>query len=145
MPFKALFKTRAMRAFMAAILAMGILRFVLTVSGVPDSIVKYFSMTVIIGIASIYFAVTTQSHLERFQASYLVILPYLIVEVAALAYTWGSGHATIFHSPEYSFGLPIALHTAGHFVGGLTWEPWSLFVVMELIWLARAGIRKVFG
>jgi hypothetical protein len=129
-----------MKWFIAAIFVMGVIRFVLTVSGLPDSIVKYFSMTVISIAGTLYFALATDTHRERLKASYLLILPYMIVEVAALGYTWASGRQTIFHSKEYSFGTPIYAHTLGHLVGGLTWEPLSVFLVMEIVW----GISYLF-
>jgi hypothetical protein len=119
---------------------MGVIRFVLTISGLPDGIVKYFSMSAI-GIAgAFYFALTTNKHLERLKASFLIVFPYMIVEVAALGYTWGSGRQTIFHSTEYSRGFSIAQHTLGHLVGGLTWEPLMFFVFMEIVW----GISRLF-
>jgi len=129
-----------MKAFIAAIFAMGIIRFVLTVSGLPDSIVKYFSMTVIWVAGALYFALTTETHKERLRAAYLLTFPYMVIEVAALAYTWASGHQTIFHAREYSFGTTIGMHTLGHLVGGLTWEPLSFFLLMEIVW----GISRLF-
>ena len=125
-----------MRAFMAAILAMGSIRFLLTVLKVPDSTVKYFSMTAVIAAAAIYFAVTTTTHRERLHAAFLLILPYMFIEVVALAYTWASGQQTIFHSEEYSLGFSLVQHTLGHLIGGLTWEPLFLFAIMEVIWAA---------
>jgi hypothetical protein len=129
---------------MAAIAGVGVLRFILTVAGFPDSSVKYVSMTVVIFAGTVYFAFATGSHKERFFAAYLLILPYLLIEVAALGYTWATGHQTIFHAREYSFGFSIAQHTIGHLIGGLTWEPLALFVAMELLWAGRAVLRLLF-
>ncbi len=61
-------------------------------------------------------------------------MPYMTIEVLALAYTWASGRQTIFHATEFSFGSSIAVHTIGHFIGGLTWEPLFVFVTMEVWW-----------
>jgi hypothetical protein len=133
--------TNTMKKFIAAILAMGFVRFALDWHGVSKDVVKFFSMTVIIMIGTIYFALTTRTHKERLKASYLLILPYMIVEVLALAYTWNTGRQTIFHDEEYSLGFPIAQHTIGHFVGGLTWEPLSVFVLMEIIWFISSRLR----
>jgi hypothetical protein len=33
------------------------------------------------------------------------------------------------------------VHTIGHFIGGITWEPLSAFVVMEIIWLIARIVR----
>ena len=129
---------------MAAIAGVGGLRFILTVAGLPDSGVKYASMTVLILAGTVYFAFATRSHKERLYASYLLILPYLIIEVAALGYTWATGRQTIFHAKEYSFGVSIAQHTIGHLVGGLSWEPLTLFLFMELLWAINAGVRLLF-
>jgi len=133
---------KTMKVFIAAIAAMGVLRFVLDRHGVPIETVKYFSMTAVMIIGSIYFAVATTTHKERLKAAYLLVMPYMTVEVLALGYTWASGRQTIFHAKEYSFGTTIGLHTIGHFVGGLTWEPLFGFLVMEVIWIAYAGLVR---
>ena len=129
---------------MAAIAGVGVLRFILTVAGLPDSSVKYVSMTIVILAGTVYFAFATRSHKERLYASYLLILPYLIIEVAALGYTWATGQQTIFHSKDYSLGFSIAQHTLGHLVGGLSWEPLTLFLFMELLWAVNAGVSLLF-
>lgn len=134
-----------MKGFITAIAAVGVIRFVLSVAGLPNSTVKYVSMTVVILAGAVYFAVTTPTHKSRLKAAYLLILPYLVVEVLALAYTWITGHGTIFHAPEYSLGYGIAAHTLGHLAGGLTWEPLMLFVLMEIVWGIYSGGRMIFG
>ena len=134
-----------MQLFMTGIVVMGVIRFALTMSGLSDSVVKYFSMTAVIIAGMLYFTIATATHKERLVAAYLLIVPYMIIEVAALGYTWASGRQTIFHAANYSFGTPIAYHTLGHLVGGLTWEPLSVFVVMEVIWGISRGIRYALG
>lgn len=134
-----------MKAFMAAIFGMGVIRFILTASGLPDSTVKYFSMTAVIALGALYFAVKTNTHRERLYAAFFLIIPYMIVEVAALAYTWATGHKTIFHSADYSLGLSIMQHTLGHLAGGLTWEPLFLFIFMEVIWLTCSLVKRLFS
>ena len=130
---------RIMKLFIIAIPSMGVFRFILSVSGVPNEIAKYFSMTAIMLAGSIYFAAATTTHKERLKAAYLLVLPYLTVEVLALGYTWTTGRQTIFHAREYSMGTSIGLHTIGHLVGGLTWEPLIVFLIMEVIWVIYAG------
>ena len=125
----------SLKLFMAAIAVMGVIRFVLTTAGLPNSAVKFASMTVIMMVGTLYFAVVSLNHKERIKAAYLLVFPYMIIEVAALGYTWATGQQTIFHAHEYSFGMGIAAHTIGHLVGGLTWEPLFLFLVMEIVWL----------
>src|SRR2546428_135293 len=99
--------SKTMKWFIAAILAVGAIRFALTISGVTDSITRFASMTVIIMAGTVYFAIAARTHKERLKAAYLLIIPYMIVEVAALGYTWSSGRQTIFHAREYSFGTSI--------------------------------------
>ena len=130
-----------MKPFIAAIAAMGVVRFTLNMSGVPNDVVKYFSMTLVMIIGSIYFAIATVTHKERLKASYLLVMPYMIIEVLALGYTWATGHQTIFHAAEYSLGLSIAAHTIGHLVGGLTWEPLFGFLMMEIIWFVYTRVK----
>ena len=134
-----------MKGFIAAIAAVGVIRFILSVSGLPNSTVKFVSMSVVILAGAIYFAVTTPTHKGRLKDAYLLILPYLVIEVLALGYTWATGHQTIFHAEEYSLGYGIAAHTLGHLVGGLTWEPLFLFLLMEIIWAIYTACRMVLG
>lgn len=134
-----------MTLFIAAIFAMGAFRFALTISGAPNHLAKYASMTAIILAGTLYFAVTLASRSERLKAAFLLIMPYMITEVAALGYGWATGRETIFHTPEYSFNTPIEVHTIGHLVGGLTWEPLMVFVAMEVIRAVYTGGRKLLG
>ena len=134
-----------MRGFIAAILGMGILRFILTVAGVPDSTVKYFAMTAVIAVGGVFVAIATKTHKDRLFASYFLILPYMTIEVLALGYTWLSGQQTIFHAAEYSLRLGITAHLAGHLVGGLTWEPLTLFLVMEIVWVIYIVLARFFS
>ena len=136
---------KTMKAFIAAIVVMGVVRFILNFAGFPNEIVKYFSMTAIIFVGSIFFAIATATHKDRLKASYFLILPYMVIEVIALSYTWATGRPTIFHAAEYSFGVSVPRHTIGHFVGGLTWEPLSVFLLMELVWLIYKGARRIRG
>src|SRR2546430_17705043 len=91
---------KTMKVFIVAIAVMGVVRFILDASGLPKDVVKYFSMTAIMIIGSLYFAIATATHKERLKASYLLIMPYMTVEVIALGYTWATGHQTIFHAAE---------------------------------------------
>src|SRR5215831_52020 len=137
--------TKTTKAFIVAIAVMGVIRFILDADGVPKDVVKYFSMSAIMMIGSVYFAIATSTHKERLKASYLLVMPYMTVEVLALGYTWASGRQTIFHASEYSLGTTIRMHTIGHLIGGLTWEPVLLmFVPMEIFWLLYSAARSVF-
>ena len=136
---------KAMKGFIAAILMVGVIRFAMSVAGLPNSTVKYMSMTAVMLAGAIYFAVTTRTHTERLKDAFLLILPYLTIEVLSLSYTWITGHQTIFHAEEYSLGFDVGYHTIGHLVGGLTWEPLILFVLMEIIWAIYTAGRVILS
>jgi hypothetical protein len=136
---------KIMKVFIIAIALMGVIRFILSVNGVPNQTTKYFSMTAIMIVGLIYFAITKTTHMERLKAAYLLVIPYLTVEVLALGFTWATGRQTIFHAAEYSLGTSIPVHTIGHLVGGLTWEPLIIFLIMEVIWGVYAGSRSLLG
>jgi hypothetical protein len=124
---------RAIVGFMVAILLVGLVRFTLTVLGTPDGATRYASMTAVILAGCVFFGASSSSWKELLAVSYFLILPYMAVELFGIGYTWATGTTTIFHTPEYSFGLDLDLHFWGHLVGGLTWEPLSLFIVMFIV------------
>ena len=134
---------KTLKVFIVAIAVMGVVRFILDVNGLPKDVVKYFSMTAIMIIGSVYFALATATHKDRLKDSFLLVMPYMVIEVIALTYTWTTGHQTIFHTAEYSMGTSIAVHTLGHLIGGFTWEPLIVFAQMELIWAVYAGGRSL--
>ena len=137
----------AIVASMVAILLVGLVRLRLVVSGAPDEVTKYVSTTVVILAGCLYFGAASPSWKELLAVSYLLILPYMAVELGGIGYTWATGKKTIFHVPQYSFGLEVDLHFWGHLVGGLTWEPLSLFVVMLIaravskLWTSSTSTR----
>jgi hypothetical protein len=133
----------ALGGFMIAILGVGILRFVLTVSGVPNGIARFASMTVVIVAACVYFGIRSLAWRSILKISYLLVLPYMAIELAALGYTWATGRATIFHAAEYSFGLPLKLHFWGHLLGGLTTEPLGVFLAILIVRTASDGWRSL--
>ena len=134
---------RYLGAFAGGILAVGTIRFVLTVSGVNDSVTRWASMTAVIAAGLVYFAWRSETWKQRLRTAYVLIAPYMLVETAALGYTWASGNRTIFHAEPYTLGTSIPTHFWGHIVGGLTWEPWSVFLVMcVLAWVFRKAKRR---
>lgn len=133
------------RVFIAAILVVGIVRFALTLAGLPNTVVRFASMTAVIMAGTLYFGLTSKTHKERLKMAYCLVIPYMIVEVGALGLIWATGRTNIFHAPEYSFGLGIAGHTLGHLVGGLTWEPITVFLLMEILWGLSTVLQRLTG
>ena len=111
---------RAVKIFIALIAVIGVIRFVLSTAGISNDVVKYASMSVVIMAGSLYFGATTSTHKDRLKAAYLL---------------------RCFYGESLLTG--IAVHTLGHFVGGLTWEPLMVFIVMEIVWAIAAGGRWV--
>jgi hypothetical protein len=123
----------AIAGFVASIVLVGLVRFGLTIAGTPDDVSKYASMTAVLLAGCLYFGAAGLSWKKLLKISYLLILPYMGVELGGIGYTWATGKTTVFHVPEYSFGTPADVHFFGHLVGGLTWEPLSLFLVMLFV------------
>jgi hypothetical protein len=132
-----------MKVFMAVIASVGLVRFGLTLAGVSNDVVKYVSMTAVIAVGTVYYGVTLATWRERMKAAYLLILPYMCVELLALGYGWMTGRPTIFHTPEYSFNTTVPVHFIGHLVGGLTWEPLMLFVIMQVVAIVMRAVGKM--
>jgi hypothetical protein len=133
----------AIAGFVASIFLVGLVRFGLTIAGTPDDVSKYASMTAVILAGCVYFGAAGLSWKELVKVSYLLVLPYMAVELGGIGYTWATGKTTVFHVPQYSFGMPADVHFFGHLVGGLTWEPLSRFLVMLVVravsqrWISR--------
>ena len=108
------------------------MRFGLSISGVDNSLTRYASMTVVIVIAILYFASRPSQRRERLVISYLLVAPYMLVETLSLGYTWRTGTTTIFHTPPYTFGVGLPVHFWGHIVGGITWEPLFVFLLISV-------------
>jgi hypothetical protein len=128
----------AVIGFIIAILAVGILRFTLTMSGVPDRITTFFSISVVVAAGEFYFGLTCRQWRDRMTAAYVLFLSYTLIAVPALGYTWITGQPTIFQRHEHSMmGFTVGQHFAAMLIGGFTVEPLAAFAFMSLIaWIA---------
>ena len=137
----------AVIGFVAAILAVGILRLSLTFLDVPDRITTFFSISVVILVGVFYFGLTCRQWRDRMLAAYVLFVPYTLIAVPALAYTWITGNPTIFQRHEHSMmGFTVGQHSAAMLIGGFTIEPWAAFVFMSLVaWIALKVRRMFFG
>jgi hypothetical protein len=139
-------RERAAWILVVAIAAVGLLRFALDIFGAPANVTKVASMTAVMLAGCIYFGLRARSYRELWKFAYVLILPYMLIELAAIGYAWASGLPSIFHTPEYSFNSPIHIHFWGHLIGGLTWEPLALFVLMAAIRaISRSLIHRGIG
>ena len=77
-------------------------------------------------------------------AAYVLFVPYTLIAVLALGYTWVTGIPTIFQRHEHSMtGLTIGQHFAMMLVGGFTIEPIAGFAFMSLVGLIPLVIRRM--
>ena len=136
-------KKGAVIGFVAAILVVGTLRFVLTLLGVPDEITTYSSMTGVIVIGMIYFAIACPRWNDRLLAAYVLFLPYTLVEIVTLGYTFVTGNYTIFQRHDHAFGLTVGQHLSAMVIQGLISGPLLTLGLMSGIawirWRVRSG------
>ena len=115
------------KPFLSLILVVGIVRFVLSFAGVPNSAAKWFSITVVIWIGGLYYAV--RIHTSGF-GTYKHLLPICVLQsltaqviiVPAIILAIFTGHDNIYSAPEFSFGSDgkTWLHVAAHLFIGTT-------------------------
>ena len=115
------------KPFLSLILVVGIVRFVLSFAGVPNSAAKWFSITVVMWIGGLYYAV--RIHTSGF-GSYKHLLPICVLQsltaqviiVPAIILAIFTGHDNIYSAPEFSFGSDgkTWLHVAAHLFIGTT-------------------------
>src|SRR4051812_20003781 len=119
-------KRTAVVAFVVAILAVGLTRFALTLVGVSDRITTYFSISVVLGVGMLYFGLTCERWRDRMTAAYVLFVPYTVIAVTALGYTWITGQPTIFQRHAHSMmGLTVGKHMGVMLIGGFSAEPWA--------------------
>jgi len=123
------------KVFLIFIPLVGLLRLGLSLEGMPNSTVRWFSMTAVGLIGMVYFAIRV--HTTGFgsykQLLVIVAMQNLLAQMVAivgilLAIVTGVGN--IFSAPEFSFGGQNAwLHLASHVFVGTTvgaLPPWAI-------------------
>jgi len=133
------------RGILAAILVVGLVRLVLSLSGAPVGVVKPASMTVAAVVGVAYCGVWTA---VRGFGSYRHLLPLLFfqavlvhaITIVGIALAGVTGRANVFTAPEYS-NLPNYLpHALGHMAGMVVF-PLLLWPVAALLMWATKAIR----
>jgi hypothetical protein len=116
------------KVFLGLILVVGIARLALSLAGVPNSTAKWFSISAVIWIGVLYYAIRV--HTSGF-GSYKQLLPIVFlmqavvaqpIIVAAIVLAIFTGADNIYSAPEYSFGSDgkTWLHVGAHLVLGTT-------------------------
>ena len=115
------------RVFLILILVVGIARLALSLGGVPNSTVKWFSMTGLAWIGVVYYSIRV--HTSGF-GSYKQLLPVVAllnfvaqaIAIIGIVIAIFTGTGNIFSAPEYAFGGDgkTWLHVGAHLVVGTT-------------------------
>jgi hypothetical protein len=135
--------------FLGLILVVGIVRFGLSLAGVPNSAVKWFSITAVMWIGVLYYAV--RIHTSGF-GSYKHLLPICVLQslvseviiVPGIILAIITGHDNIYSAPEYSFGSDgkTWVHVAAHLGLGATIGPLVGWLVGCLIMFATKRLMS---
>lgn len=141
---------RFQKPFLILILAVGLVRLALTLSGAPNSAVRWLSMTVVLLAGVIYAGIKA----PRAGLGYRHLLPVMVLQAALLngitivgiLIAISTGHDNIFTSPEFS---PPgnegrgAFHVFGHVLFGtgigslLSWGLSSL-----VMWITKKATKR---
>ena len=131
------------KPFLILILIVGIARLAMSLGGVPNSTARWFSITAVIWIGVLYYAIRV--HTSGF-GSYKQLLPiYVLQSLAAQAIIVPgiilaifTGQDNIYSVPEYAFGSDGKswLHVGAHLVLGTTIAPLLSWLVGCVIMFA---------
>ena len=97
------------RVFLVLILVVGLARLALSLGGVPNTAARWVSITVVIWIGIIYFAIKVHTtgfgtYRHLLPIYFLQMLTAQVVIVPAIILAIMTGHDNIFSIPEFSFG-----------------------------------------
>src|SRR5262249_7096355 len=143
------------KVFLILIPLVGITRLALSLGGMPNSEVKWVSITAILWIAVIYYAIRV--HIRSFGSYKQLLALYVLLNLMAQAVIISgiilaifTGTANIYSAPEYAFGSDGGtwLHVAAHlFIGTIAGSlvPWLFgsLILFATRKLARGSDRKV--
>ena len=141
---------RFQKLFLVLTAGVGLLRLGLSLAGVPDDVVRWLSMNVLLWSGAVYYgvAVHTRGFGSYKQLLPLVFLQASILHVIAVAGIVLSiaGFQNVFAAPEYS-GPATAqnqwLHALSHLTIGMVAAPLVLWAVASLaLWITRRFARR---
>ena len=115
---------RFQRVILGLILVVGLARFFLSIAGVSNDVVKFFSMTVVAIAGVFYYGIRV--HTTGF-GGYKHLLPLIVVQnvvsntlvIAAIVLARLTHHTNIYSAPEYGGNLSARYHILGHVLGGM--------------------------
>lgn len=138
------------KPFLAVILLVGITRLALSLAGAPNSTAKWFSLTTVIWIGVVYYAIRVHttgfgSYKRLLPICFLLSLTAQVVIVPSIILAIVTGTDNIFSIPENFFGNDgkTWLHVAGHlFIGGTTIGPLIGWLAGSVIMFATKKLSR---
>jgi len=138
------------KLFLGLILVVGILRLALSLGGTPNSTAKWFSISAVIWIGVLYYAIRV--HTSGF-GSYKQLLPIVFlmqaivaqpIIVAGIVIAIFTGTDNIYSTPEYSFGSDgkTWLHVGAHLLLGTTIGSLVFWLVGSVIMFATKKLSR---
>ena len=132
------------KPFLVLIPVVGIARLALFFAGVPASIDRWVSMTVVIWLGVLYYSIRVHtsgfgSYKQLLPICFLQSLTAQLIIVPSIILAIFTGHDNIYSIPENFFGSDgkTWLHVAGHlFIGGTTLGPLLSWLVGCVIMFA---------
>jgi hypothetical protein len=140
---------RFQKVFLIAIVVVWLVRLVLSLAGTPNTTAKWFSVTVVLLIGMLYYAVAV--HTRGF-GSYKQLLPLVFFQsllaesLVALAIVLAifTGRDNIYTAPEYSGGGEgkTWIHVVAHIIVGAIVIPLMSWLIASLVMLVTKLIVK---
>ncbi len=125
---------------LALIVVVGVVRLALSLAGVSNSTVKWFSITVVMLLGMLYYAVAVQTKgFGSYKQLYgLLLIQSIVTEsipIVAILLAMATGHDNIYVAPEYSGGGDGKnwLHILGHVVVGAVILPILSWIIASAI------------
>jgi hypothetical protein len=138
------------KVFLVLILAAGVIRLALSLSGVPNSTTRWFTMTGLTWMGVIYLSIRVNTTGFGSYKQLLVIFALLdwaaqAVAISGIGIAIATGTNNVFSSPEFAFGGDgkTWLHLGAHLFGGTTVGaliPWG--VGSAILAITRKRMRK---
>jgi len=135
------------KGFLVLIAAVGLARLGLSLAGLPDTTVRWLSMTVATWAGAFYYGITVHTH--GF-GSYKQLLPLTFFQtvvaqsIAVLGIALSiAGLPNIYAAPEYSFGAQSQwVHLLAHLTIGMIVPPLLLWGVASLVLLITRRVAR---
>ena len=134
---------RFQRVFLILIVVVGLARLFLSLAGMPNSVVRFLSITVIALVGIFYYGIRV--HTTGF-GSYKQLLPLIVIQnvvshsliIGAIVLARLTHHTNIFSAPEYGGNVAARYHILGHvLVGMIAFSLVGWLVASIVMWVTK--------